>query len=346
MLISQLTGCTGLGYYGQAIHGQIEVLGKRQSIDDLVSNPETPDKLRLKLQRVQKIRSFASKAMKLPDNKSFQSYADLERQYVVWNVFAAPEFSVEPVKWCFLVAGCLSYRGYFRESAAEEFAEELRLQGNDVYVAGISAYSTLGWFNDSVLNTVIDWPEPELAGLIFHELAHQLLYIKGDISFNESFAAMVGVEGVRRWLESEGAVDQNNKYLVARARRHEFVKLVMRYQKNLETLFSSVQLGSMSSGDKQVLRKNKQELLNTMRQEYQGLKEKWSGYSAYDEWMGKNLNNAKIASISMYQQYVPAFRALLKQHKGELTVFYDAARKIGAMEAGQRNAIMQQLEKP
>lgn len=347
--MSQLTGCTSLGYYGQAIHGQMEILGKRESIDELIRKPSTPDELRSKLQRVQKIRSFASKAMKLPDNNSFQSYADLERKYVVWNVFAAPEFSVEPVTWCFPIAGCLSYRGYFRESAAEEFAQALQLQGNDVYVAGIPAYSTLGWFHDSVLNTVIDWPESELAGLIFHELAHQVLYIKGDTSFNESFAAMVEMEGVRRWLENEGAfgqegtADQNTEYLSAKTRRREFVQLVMRYQQKLDTLFSSIQLDFMDPADKQALRNKKQALLNAMKQEYQELKTGWSGYSGYDEWMGSNLNNAKIASVSMYQQHVPAFRALLKQHEGELMGFYDAARKIGAMEQKQRHHILRQL---
>ena len=349
LLVSQLTGCTSLGYYGQAIHGQMEILGKREPIDELLRNPKTSDKLRLKLQRVQKIRSFASEAMRLPDNNSFQSYADLERKYVVWNVFAAPEFSVQPITWCFPVAGCLSYRGYFRESAAEEFAQELQLQGNDVYVAGIPAYSTLGWFHDSVLNTVIDWPEPELAGLIFHELAHQLLYVKGDTSFNESFAAMVEMEGVRRWLENEATIkqksadDQNTEYLSAKTRRREFVQLVMRYQKKLETLFSAARLDSMNPADKQVLRNKKQALLNAMKHEYQQLKTGWSGYSGYDEWMSSNLNNARIASVSMYQQHVPAFRALLKQHKGELMDFYDAARRIGAMEIERRNKVLRQL---
>lgn len=340
LLLTQLIGCASLGYYGQAIKGQAEILSKRQSVTGLLKDPETPEELKQKLLRVQEIRNFAGQQMKLPDNGSFSSYVDLQRKYVVWNVFATPEFSLDPVRWCFPVVGCLAYRGYFNEQAAEQFAGDLREQGNDVYVAGIAAYSTLGWFNDPLLNTVIDWPETRLAGLVFHELAHEMIYIKGDTEFNESFAAMVEMEGVRRWLESNGKEDKNRNYLQDyfqdKARRSNFVKLVMRYRDKLKVLYSSNQKDS-------VMRESKQGLFNNMRKDYQKLKSSWLGYSGYDVWMNSEMNNAKIASVAMYQQYVPALQALLKQHRGRLDTFYSAVSEIGAMEAEKRKTFLQKL---
>lgn len=355
VLMLQLTGCTNLKYYGQAIKGQAEILSKRQPIADLLKNPETPEELKQKLLRVQKIRNFADEKMKLPNNGSFSSYADLQRKYVVWNVFATPEFSLDPVRWCFPVAGCLAYRGYFSEHAAEQFAKDLREQENDVYVAGISAYSTLGWFSDPLLSTVIDWPEARLAGLVFHELAHELVYIKGDTEFNESFAAMIEMEGVRRWLEANGKEDKNKNYLhdylqdflQEKARQRDFVKLVMRYQDKLKVLYSTYWKEDAISEGKQKyfndMRKSKQVVFNEMRKDYQQLKLKWSGYSGYDVWMGGEINNAKIASVTMYQQYVPAFQALLEKYQGKLDTFYSSVKEIGDMEAEKRKAFLRKL---
>lgn len=346
VLMLQLMGCTSLGYYGQIIKGQAEILSKRESVADLLKDPETPKELKQKLLHVQEIRNFARQKMKLPDVGSFSSYADLQRKYVVWNVFATPEFSLASIQWCFPVAGCLAYRGYFREHDAKQFAEDLRKQENDVYVAGISAYSTLGWFDDPLLNTVIDLPQPELAGLIFHELAHQLVYIKGDTEFNESFAAMVELEGVRRWLESSGKKNNNENYLQTKAIRRDFVKLVMRYRDKLKVLYSSNQEKSVTPEGKQELRKAKQAFFNEMQKDYQKLKSGWPGSSNYDAWMSGEMNNAKITSIVMYQQYVPAFKALLRQHHGRLDSFYNTVREIGAMKIEKRKVFLQKLVLP
>jgi predicted aminopeptidase len=340
----QLTGCTSLKYYGQVIKGQAEILSKRQPIADLLKNPETSEELKQKLLRVQKIRNFASQQMKLPGNGSFSSYADLQRKYVVWNVFATPKFSLDPVRWCFPVAGCLAYRGYFSEHAAEQFAKDLREQENDVYVAGIPAYSTLGWFSDPLLSTVIDWPEARLAGLVFHELAHELVYIKGDTEFNESFAAMIEMEGVRRWFVANARKHKNKNYLQDylqsylqdKARQHDFVRLVMRYQDKLKVLYST-------DWKEEAMFEGKQEIFNDMRKDYQQLKLKWSGYSGYDAWMSGEINNAKIASVAMYQKYVPAFQALLKQHQGRLQDFYQGVRRISVMDVEKRRKYMSEI---
>ncbi|MEO8309390.1 MAG: aminopeptidase, partial [Pseudomonadota bacterium] len=203
IVLSGLAGC-GVTYLAQAAHGQLSVMNARQPIDKVIAQPATSDKLRTQLQQVKRIRDFASKELGLPDNASYRSYADIERPYVVWNVVAAPQLSVEPRQWCFPVAGCVAYRGYFNEEGARKFAEKLQKQGDDVVVGGVSTYSTLGRVADPILSTVNGYGELDLAGLIFHELAHQQLYIPSESSFNEAFAVTVEDAGVARYAQSLG----------------------------------------------------------------------------------------------------------------------------------------------
>ena len=197
-------GCTSLGYYLQSVGGQLMLLQSRQEISQLLADPATPDPLKKRLEAALKIRDFACAELKLPDNRSYRSYADLRRPYVVWNVFATKEFSIKPERWCFFIAGCVGYRGYFSKEGADNFAQEMRARGDDVFVAGVPAYSTLGWFDDPVLNTFVNYSDYELARLIFHELAHQVMYVQNDTEFNESFAVAVETDGIRRWLARFG----------------------------------------------------------------------------------------------------------------------------------------------
>jgi len=227
-----------VGYYVQAIGGQMELMRKARPIPEVIADAATSAELKHKLERVVQIRNFASQSLGLPDNDSYRRYADLQRPFVVWNVFAAPELSVEPKEWCFPFAGCVGYKGYFAEVDAQRFAAELRTQRYDVYTGGVPAYSTLGWFKDPVLNTFIRYPEAEIARLIFHELAHQVAYAKGDTTFNESFAVAVEEEGVRRWLAAHGNAEQKSAFDQAQVYRRAFLDIVAQYRTRLAQLYA------------------------------------------------------------------------------------------------------------
>ncbi|MEJ2346900.1 MAG: aminopeptidase [Gammaproteobacteria bacterium] len=329
-------GCANLGYYAQSVDGEMDVLARRQPIGELVRDPATPAPLRKRLRLVQRIRNFASRELDLPDNDSYRSYADLNRRYVVWNVFAAPALSLKPRRWCFPLAGCLAYRGYFHRAAAERFAAGLRRRGDDVYVAGIPAYSTLGWFSDPLLSTVIHWPEADLAGLIFHELAHQELYVKGDTAFNESFAMTVEREGVRRWMQGQHSPQAYAAYLQARRRDREFVALVMATRRRLARLYAA----DLPRAQKLA---GKRRIFDRMRTDYRRLRRSWHDYSGYDRWMSPPLNNAKIVSVATYEKYVPAFQELLRRQGGNFKRFYVAARAIAHLPKARRHARLNAL---
>jgi len=325
-----LGGCASVGYYAQAIHGQMELLAKRQPIQSLIDDPATNAELRDRLTFIQRVRAFSVTELRLPDNGSYRSYADVQRPYLVWNVFAAPELSVEPVQWCFLFVGCLSYRGYFAEARAKAFAAGLAEQGDDVFVAGIAAYSTLGWFDDPVPNTVLHYSDEALAGLIFHELAHQLVYIDDDSSFNESFATAVELEGTRRWVLANGAPERFDAYLTEKRRKDEFIRLLMDYRARLAALYSSKR-------EVPEKRAAKARLFAELRAEYRQLKKGWGGYDGFDHWMGQGLNNARLISVGLYHQHLPGFQALLKRHDGDLAAFYRAVAKLGRLPKAERD---------
>lgn len=330
--------CSNLRYYGQAIWGQTRILVKRQSIAGLVRSPETPEDLRDKLKSILRMREFAIRELALPDNGSYRGYVELgleddgsRRRFVVWNVVAAPELSTEPVTWCFPVAGCVSYRGYFSRARARKFADRLGEKGFDVAVSGAAAYSTLGWFKDPVLSTVIDYPDVYLAGLIFHELAHQQVYVKGDTRFNESFATSVEIEGVKRWLEAEredpAALED---YLVRMRREEEFAELVLGYRDRLLEVYCEEETADWK-------RRRKDEVFADLKRAYGELRASWDGYSGYDGWFENDLNNAHLVSVGAYHGLVPGFQELLGDNRGDLESFYDAVRKIAELDAEERD---------
>jgi predicted aminopeptidase len=325
--------CANFGYYAQAVNGQLEVYSKTRAIEDVVADPEVDAGVKNKLGQILRVREYASHELGLPDNESYRLYADLERPYVLWNVFATPELSLKPIEWCFLMTGCVAYRGYFSREGAESFAAKLRADGSDVYVGGVTAYSTLGWFHDPVLNTVINRPMPEVAGLIFHELAHQRLYVKGDTAFSESFAMTVEFEGVRRWLKANGSEADFAKYETQAKRHEDFAALVAKYRERLEALYES----GVSTAEK---RAGKAQIFAELRAEYAQIKERWNGYAGYDRWFAQDLNNAHLISLGMYHRHVAAFQALLARHQGNLPAFYQAAEELGHLPTVERIAAL------
>ncbi len=321
-------GCTNVAYYLQSFDGQMRLLQARQSIDSVIENAATPAPLKAKLKRALEIRDFATHELKLPDNLSYRGYADVRRPYVVWNVFAAGEFSAEPQQWCFPVAGCVGYRGYFALAQAEAFAQELREQGMDVFVGGVPAYSTLGWFDDPVLNTFVNYPEYELARLIFHELAHQVAYASGDSEFNESFAVAVELEGLQRWIAVHGNDRMRADFERSRQRRAQFIDLALRYRSELTALYRMPLAPD-------AMRERKAAAFGAMRQDYQRLKAEWGGFAGYDRFF-TTLNNANLASVAIYHALVPQFQQLLARQNGDLGAFYGEVKKLAALDKQDR----------
>jgi len=331
-----LSGCTDLAYYRQAAAGQWELLQARRPVEEVLADPATSPALHQQLLTAQALREFASTELALPNNASYRNYADLGRPYVVKNVFAAPELALEPRRWCFLFIGCLSYRGYFDAEAAQRLADALRATGDDVYVADIPAYSTLGWFADPLLNTFIHWPTTRLAEVIFHELAHQRLYIGDDSAFNEAFATAVGQLGAERWLAQQGAAREQDEYEADRQQRQAFLQLVSASRAQLAAVYAS-------SRDDAEKRAEKQRILAELRDRYQALKQSWGGYAGYDRWFNQDLNNAKLAGINTYNRLVPAFVTLFERQGQDFAAFYRAAETIGHLPKAERDAELQRL---
>ena len=328
-----------LGYYAQAVQGHVKILLARRSIDRLLAEPTTPPALKERLKLVLEIRDFASRELHLPENSSYRSYVDIGRPNVVYNVIAAPEFSLKPLSWCFPVAGCVSYRGYYDRQAAENFAASLQRQGYETDLYGVSAYSTLGWFADPVLNTFLDRPEAGLAGLIFHELAHQQLYVKDDSAFSEAFAEVVEGEGVRRWLARKG-LPPPPATTEAQGRQQAFVDLLLQSRRELEALYAS---GKPAT----VMREEKTAVFTALRQRYQRLRDQtWQGYSGYDRWFERPVNNARLASVATYHDRKPPFLALLRRADGDLLRFYREVAELARHPRAERDKILAALAAP
>ena len=316
-----LGGCS-VGYYMQAIGGQLKVLNRRQAIDALIENPATQADLKERLKLVQEIRDFASDRLHLPDNGSYRYYADLQRPYAVWNVFAAPEFSVEPVNSCFLVIGCVSYRGYFREQKARRFAAHMSKKGNDVYVAGIAAYSTLGRFDDPVFNTMIYWEDSQLAGVIFHELAHQRLYVKNDSEFSEAFATVVEAFGVVEWLKSKSDEQALADYGTARAMQTTFARINAQTRQKLRELYL------LDIGEEKI-RREKKRIFAELKEEYHRIELEQPEFGVYVAYFDRDLNNAHLVSVSTYFELLPSLQCVLRvQANNNLENFFDLAAKL------------------
>jgi len=321
-------------YYAQAVRGQMEVLRKREAIGDVIGDPATPPELANRLRLVQEARAFSISELGLPDNKSYQSYSDLERDYVVWNVFAAAEFSLIPKQWCYPVAGCVSYRGYFKKDAAMRKASKLRDEGFDIYLGGVAAYSTLGKFNDPVLSTMMRWSDVQLASVLFHELAHQLLYVKGDTGFNESFATAVEEFGIERFLLSRNLGDDFEAYEDRKDERRITMQIIDDARDELRILYGS----DFDAADK---RRRKQQRLDKLSEDLRAS----FGTSGGDApaWLAKPLNNARIASLTLYEGRLPELRIMLERCDENLECFYDEARRISELDKEERNEYLDSL---
>lgn len=329
VLTLMLGACANIGYYVHCATGHWGVMNRCRPIKDVLADEKTPAELKVQLAKVQSIRRFASSAMQLPDNDSYRSYGDLDRPFVVWNVVAAPEFSLQPKQWCFPVAGCVSYRGYFSKDKADGFARKLRKKGLDVHVYGVTAYSTLNWFDDPVLNTFLDRPESAIAGLIFHELTHQVVYVENDSRFNEAFATVVEVEGVRRYLRSMGDSQQETSFEQGLERHRLFIDLLTGLRDELGVLYSS-------SLGRSAMQQEKDAILDRAQSRYETLKERMEDYRGFDPFFEGGLNNAKLTSVSTYHDLVPAFQRLLDEQGGDLPSFYRAVATIGELPKEQR----------
>jgi predicted aminopeptidase len=330
LALMQVGGC----YYMQAIRGHYEIMNKRQPIPEVIANDESPDELRTRLMIVQEAREFAVEELMLADNRSYQSYADLGRDYVVWNVFAAPEFSLEPKTWCFPVAGCVAYRGYFAEEAARKKAENLSDDGYDVAVSGVSAYSTLGKFDDPVLNTMMRWSDVQLVATIFHELAHQKLYVKGDTAFNESFATAVSNFGINRWLEQRNDAAGVTSFSRNREHLRSMMSLVDETKEELKHLYTS-------EIDDAQMRMRKRAILDELSAVAGRLIEE-SG-SGRSNWLAAPLNNARLVSLGLYEGHQLAFERIFRNCDEQLDCFYAESLKLADLDADLREQRLEQL---
>jgi len=331
--IALIAALSGGCYLLQSAEGQLALMSKREPIGRVVDAASTPPKLREQLKAVTAIRDFASFELGLPDNGSYRKYADIGRPYVVWNVVAAPEFSVEPKKWCFPIVGCVAYRGYFAEAKARKFAARLHAQGFDVAVGGVAAYSTLGHFDDPILSTMVSWNDVELASIIFHELTHQLLYVRNDASFNEALATTVEEEGVRRWLKSQGREKDLSEHLLQQERYLEVIALMNATRDKLAKLYAT-DLAPLP------MRERKREAFEALRESYGALRTQWGGHAPFDAWFAQDINNAHLASIATYFACVPGFERELQAVDGNLPAFYRRVRELAKLDQAQRDLLV------
>lgn len=329
-----LNGCSSVSYYSQLASGQLQLLRAREPVAKVIADPSRDAKLRTHLRQSQKARNFASEQLHLPDNQSYRLYADIGRPYVVWNVFATPEFSLKPQNHCFPIAGCVAYRGYYSQSAARGEAAIQRLQGMDVSIGGVEAYSTLGWFNDPILNSMMGWGDERLATLIFHELAHQRFYVKNDTEFNESFATFVEQEGTRQWRAFRGLPADTDSRL---KQRDQFIELVLETRSRLEKLYAQPLPAEQ-------MRERKAAAFEQFRRDYRVMRDsQWAGDKRYDAWVNLPLNNARLLPFGLYDQWVPAFAALFRQVGGDWGRFYVEVEKLGGLPVAERKAALKTL---
>ena len=329
-VVTQFGGC----YYVQAVSGQLELIRKREPIVEVVQDPELPDDTRRRLNMVLEARQFAVDELKLPENDSYRTYADLKRDFVVWNVLAAPEFSVQGKTWCFPVVGCVAYRGYFSETAARRFAAKLADDGYDVHVGGVAAYSTLGRFDDPLLNTMLRWSDLDLVSTLFHELAHQRLFIKGDTAFNESFATAVAEAGLERWLEARGGKADLAGHLARDELREALTKMVGETRTELSALYAL----TIDDGTK---RQKKTELLERLSADAAEVA-KTAGFAA-PGWVRPPLNNARLLSVALYRGHLDAFRHIFSRCSDDFACFYTEAKRLSELEPEVRQNSLAEL---
>jgi predicted aminopeptidase len=348
--VAIVSGCRTLGYYGQAIKGQYQIVAREQPIVEVIADTNTPPNLKQQLELVETLCAFARTNLQLPADGHYRNYADLHRPYVVWNVQAASPFSLQPKTWWYPFVGGLEYRGYFSERGALDCSNHLRLEGYEVYVDGVEAYSTLGWFKDPVLNTFVFSSEPELAETLFHELGHQRVFVSGDTDFNEAYATTVGQEGARRWLTAKGDTNLLARYAAALKRNEQFVQLILKTRLRLEDIYGDTvdKDGKVRAAEKppappDELRKEKQQAFDELREEYTQLKSEWGGFAGYDNWFGRELNNAQLNTVANYYDYLPGFKRLLDLNGGDLEKYYEAVERLGKLSKEDRHQRLREL---
>lgn len=322
-LLSLLEGCYPL----HASFGHLDLMAKRQPLADIVSDSAASNELKSHLQRVAAIREFASRELDLPDNGSYRSYAPLDRDYPLWNVWVTPRFDLQPRQSCFPVVGCVPYRGYYSKKLAEDYAAEFAEAGDDVLVGGVTAYSTLGYFDDPVTSTMLRLPEDKLAGLIFHELAHQVVFVQDNATFNESFARAVEIEGTLRWLKSRNDKSGLDRYQASLKRADDFFADVSTARAQLAELYASAANPELKVAEKE-------RIFGAMRAAHQRRKTADPAWAGYDIWFEEELNNAKLAAVATYFDDVAMFRDLLKKKNGDFGAFYSDVR-MRAAQAGR-----------
>ncbi|WP_256562929.1 MULTISPECIES: aminopeptidase [unclassified Pseudomonas] len=334
-LLIGLSGCTSVGYYAQMVQGQWALIRDREPIATVVADPARPVALRERLAAAAGARRFASAELALPDNASYRGFVELKRPFVLWNVFATAEFSTRPTTHCFPIAGCVAYRGYYREAKARAEAQRLQAQGQDTYVGGVPAYSTLGWFSDPLLSSMLRWDDDQVAATIFHELAHQRFYLPGDTAFNESYATFVEGEGLRQWRASRGLPPPEAG---REARYQQFRALLLTTRDDLARLYAQpLALVAMRAA--------KARRFARLRADYQRLRATpaWRDERRFDGWMSQPLNNARLVPYGLYEQWVPAFAALYRQHPGNWPAFFHRVRLLGERPAVEREQALKAL---
>lgn len=335
LLAAGLTGCTGVSYYAESLKGHVEIMAARRNVEKLIEDRSTPEALRAQMTSAAAIRQFATESLALPDNDSYRSYADIGRDYVTWAVYAAPEFSLTPRVWCFPVFGCVPYKGYFSRKSAIDAALELKKEGLDVHVSGVTAYSTLGWSSDPLISTMFLHDKTYLAGLVFHELAHQRVYVNDDTPFNEAFAVAVETSGVRKWLRATGDAAGLRRFEAGEKRSAEFLALVAQTREELREIYRD-------SSSLEQKRAAKAAAIERLRQRYRQMRDRrWGGYRGYDGWFEAPINNAKIAATSVYNDRVPAFLRLFDLCSQDYPRFYDAVRRLGALAKASRTEALE-----
>ncbi|VAX13260.1 PUTATIVE ZINC PROTEASE PROTEIN [hydrothermal vent metagenome] len=323
-----------------ALSGHAQLLNAQRPLEEVLADPSVPTQTRSRLKSLQAARGFASRELALPDNDSYRSYADLGRPYAVWNVVATPAYSLKPKQWCFIFVGCISYRGYYRREQAETYADRLRTQGLDVQVVGARAYSTLGWSDDPLLNTMLYRSEARRVGIVFHELAHQQLFIKGDSTFNESFAGMVEQEGVRRWFLAQGKSAPYQAYMQEHKRDVRFKQMLLQTREKLQRLYRQKTDRSAA-----YMREEKKRIFSELKLTYAEMKKNQPAFSVYEDWMAQDLNNAHLALVATYYEDVPALMHLLQSKQGDLRAFYRAAADLAHKDPQKRRILLQQWAK-
>ena len=336
VLIPLLCGCSSIDYYRDAINGHFEIMRQAEPIEKIISRNTTSTELKNTLLCMQEARDFATKELLLPNNGSYRKYADIGRDCVAWNVIATEEFSVEPEQWCFPVAGCVSYKGFFSRREAKNYAIELQEQGLDTHVTGALAYSTLGWFDDPILSTMLSPDESNCIEVLFHELAHQKLYIEDDTAFNEAFATAVAEEGIRRWFTKSGNKKAYEDFLASRQQKKKFNSLILNTREQLRSLY-------LQKISPELMRQRKQEIFSQLRSDYTELKNDWNWDDRYDSWISQKLNNAHLTLVATYHNLVPTFHLVLLQSNGDMKTFYDRVSSISSQPYEERHKTLQRI---